>query len=231
MPDPTHAYSTSHAAPGHLAARAAERGATAVGVDIAGPMVRIARHRFPRAEFREGDAQALSFPDRCFDAVVSNLGLPHFGRPEQAVAEFRRVLTDEGRLALTAWNVPTRARLVGVLLDAVQEVGITSPEVVPAGPNFFRFADDHELESLLTDQGFVHIAIRTVEFIQSVDSAEELWDGLMHGTVRTSAVIRGQSAEVVRRIRADFDRRVDGHRSGDKYQLPVSFKLAAARAS
>ena len=40
--------------PGHLAARAAERGATAVGVDIAEPMVRIARQRSPRAEFREG---------------------------------------------------------------------------------------------------------------------------------------------------------------------------------
>ena len=40
---------------------------------------------------RPRDAQALPFPDRCFDAVVSNLGLPHFGRPEQAVAEVRRV--------------------------------------------------------------------------------------------------------------------------------------------
>jgi hypothetical protein len=131
--------------------------------------------------------------------------LPHFGRPEQAVAEFRRVLTDEGRLALTAWDFPARARLVGVLLDAVQEVGIASPGVVPAGPNFFRFADDMELESLLTDQGFVHVGIRTVEFMHGVGSAEELWDGLLHGTVRTSAVIRGQSAEVVRRIRASFD--------------------------
>jgi len=43
-------------------------------------------------------------------------------------------------------------------------------------------------------------------------------------------VIRGQSAEVVRRIRASFDR-VDGHQTGAKYQLPVSFKLAAARRS
>jgi hypothetical protein len=69
------------------------------------------------------------------------------------------VLTDEGRLALTAWNFPARARLVGVLLDEVQEVGIASPEVVPMGPNFFRFADDIELESLLAGQGFVDIGI------------------------------------------------------------------------
>ena len=98
-------------------------------------------------------------------------------------------------------------------------------------PSSVRFADDIELESLLTDQSFVDIGIRTVEFMHGVGSTDELWDGLLHGTVRTSAVIRGQSAEVVRRLRASFDRRVDGYQTGAKYQLPVSFKLAAARRS
>ncbi|HTH87316.1 class I SAM-dependent methyltransferase [Mycobacterium sp.] len=215
--------------PGYLAGRAAERGAMAVGVDIAEPMIRLAQRRFPRAEFRQGDAQALPFPDRCFDAVVANLGLPHFGQPEQAVGEFRRVLTPGGRVALTAWNHPAHARLVGVLLEAVHEVGVTVPETVPAGPNFFRFADDAELESLLEDQDFIDIGIRTVEFVHSVDSADELWDGLLYGTVRTAAVVRAQPDDVIRQIRAGFNRRVEGYRTGPTYRLPVSFKLAHAR--
>ena len=215
--------------PGYLAARAAERGATAVGVDIAEPMIRLARQRFPQAKFRQGDAQALPFPDRCFDAVVGNLGLPHFGRPEQAVAEFRRVLTPGGRLALTAWNHPAHARLVGVLLEAVHEVGVVAPETVPAGPDFFRFADDAGFESLLKDQGFVDIGVQAVEFVHSVNSADELWDGLLHGTVRTAAVVRAQSDDVVGLIRAGFDRRVAGYRTGGMYRLPVSFKLGRGR--
>ena len=215
--------------PGYLAGRAAERGALAVGVDIAEPMIRLARRRFPRAEFRQGDAQALPFPDRCFDAVVANLGLPHFGQPEQVVREFRRVLTPGGRVALTAWNHPADARLVGVLLEAVHEVGVTVPETVPAGPNFFRFADDAEFESLLKDQDFIDIGVRTVEFVHSIDSADELWDGLLHGTVRTAAVVRAQPDDVIRQIRADFNRRVEGYRTGATYRLPVSFKLAHAR--
>lgn len=217
--------------PGYLAARAVERGATAVGIDIAEPMIKIARQRFPRAEFRQGDAQALPFADRCFDTVVGNLALPHFGRPEQAAAEFRRVLTAGGRLALTAWNHPARARLVGVLLEAVHEVGIAPPATVPAGPNFFRFAEDTELKSLLKNQDFGDIDIRTVEFVHRVDNVDELWDGLLHGTVRTSAVIRGQPDDVVRQIRAEFDRRVNDYKTGEKYALPVSFKLASARRS
>lgn len=217
--------------PGYLAARAVDRGATGVGVDIAEAMVALARQRFPQAEFRQGDAQSLPFPDGSFGAVVGNLAVPHLGRPEQAVAEFGRVLAPTGRLALTTWDLPVRARLVGVLLDAVREVGVAPPQTVPAGPDFFRFADDTEFATLLKDQTFTDVEVGTVAFTHSIDSADELWDGLLHGTVRTSAVIRGQAGDVVQRIRASFGRRLDSYWTGDTYELPVSFKLARARRS
>jgi SAM-dependent methyltransferase len=215
--------------PGHLAARAATRGATAVGVDIAEAMIGLARRRFPQAEFRQADAQSLPYPDGSFDAVVANLAVPHLGRPEQAVAEFRRVLVPDGRLALTTWDLPARARLVGVLLDAVRDVGVAPPPTVPAGPDFFRFADDAEFAALLKDQTFTDVEVTTVAFLHSVNSADELWDGLLHGTVRTSAVIRGQANDAVQHIRSSFDQRLQRYRTGDTYQLPVSFKLARGR--
>jgi SAM-dependent methyltransferase len=215
--------------PGHLAARAADRGATSVGVDIAEAMIGLARQRFPQAEFRRADAQSLPFPDGSFAAVVGNLAVPHLGRPEQAVAEFSRILMPDGRLALTAWDLPARARLVGVLLEAVQDVGVAPPETVPPGPDFFRFADDAEFAALLKDQTFTDVELGTVAFLHSINSADELWDRLLNGTVRTSAVIRGQGDDVVEHIRASFDRRLQGYRTGETYQLPVSFKLAHGR--
>jgi SAM-dependent methyltransferase len=215
--------------PGYVAARAVERGATSVGVDIAEAMVGLARRRVPLAEFRQADAQSLPFPDGSFGAVVGNLAVPHFGRPEQAIAEFRRVLVPNGRIALTTWDLPARARLVGVLLDAVREVGVTPPQTVPAGPDFFRFADDAEFAALLADQTFTDVEVTTVAFLHSITGADELWDGLLHGTVRTSAVIKGQSKDVIERIRAAFDRQLQSYRTGDAYQLPVSFKLARGR--
>jgi ubiquinone/menaquinone biosynthesis C-methylase UbiE len=215
--------------PGYLAARAVGRGATPVGVDIAEAMIGLARQHYPQAEFRQADAQSLPFPDGSFGAVVGNLAVPHLGRPEQAVAEFRRVLVSGGRLGLTTWDLPARARLVGVLLEAVREVGVAPPQTVPAGPDFFRFADDAEFAALLKDQLFTDVEVPTVGFLHSIDSADELWDGLLNGTVRTSAVIRGQPNEVVQRIRADFDRRLQSYRTGGTYQIPVSFKLARGR--
>ena len=92
--------------PGHVAAGAAGRGASVIGVDIAEGMLSLARRLHPELEFRRGDAEALPFPDGSFDAVVANFLMLHVGRPEQVVAEFARVLVPDGRLALTVWDVP-----------------------------------------------------------------------------------------------------------------------------
>src|SRR5689334_7304647 len=55
--------------PGYVAAGAAERGAHALGVDFSASMVAQARLLYPAVEFREGDAEALPFPQGSFDAV------------------------------------------------------------------------------------------------------------------------------------------------------------------
>jgi ubiquinone/menaquinone biosynthesis C-methylase UbiE len=45
--------------PGYAAARAAERGASVVGVDIASAMISLASRLHPQLEFLRGDAEAL----------------------------------------------------------------------------------------------------------------------------------------------------------------------------
>jgi ubiquinone/menaquinone biosynthesis C-methylase UbiE len=78
--------------PGYVAAEAARRGASVVGVDVAAAMVALARRLHPGLEFREADAHALPFEEASFDAVVGNFAILHLGRPNEAVAEFVRTL-------------------------------------------------------------------------------------------------------------------------------------------
>ena len=125
--------------PGHVAAQAAQRGAAVVGIDVATAMVERARRLHPGLDFREANAEALPFADGCFDAVVGNFSVVHFGRPEQAVGECVRVLKAGGQLALTVWDLPQRARWQGVFLDAVAAVDVTAPADVPPGPSFSGF--------------------------------------------------------------------------------------------
>jgi SAM-dependent methyltransferase len=215
--------------PGYVAAKAAERGAAIIGLDIAEAMISLARRLYPQLEFRRGNVEALPFPDRSFDAVVGNFILLHLGRPERAAAEFVRVLAPGGRIALTVWDVPERARLLGVLVDAVAAAGASAPEEIPVGPPIFRFSEEEELARLLRSQGLGGIQVRTISFSHPEPSADELWRGLLGGTVRTSALILRQTDDMQRKIRAAFDRIVQQYQVGDRLEVPVSVKLASGR--
>jgi SAM-dependent methyltransferase len=215
--------------PGYVAARAAERGATVIGVDIAETMVALARRLHPGLDFRQADAHALPFQDASFDAVVGNFAILHLGRPEEAMAEFVRTLAPGGRIALTVWDVPARARFIGVVLDAVAEAGAQPPEGVPVGPDFFRFSVDEEFDAVLDGQGLEDCQVSTLAFTYRVSSADEFWDGLLGGTVRVSALVLGQPEEMQHRIREAFDRGMDRYRTADGFELPVSVKLASGR--
>jgi SAM-dependent methyltransferase len=217
--------------PGYVAGEAAARGAEVVGADVAEAMVALARRLHPDVDFRQADAHALPFEDSSFDAVVGNFAILHLGRPEQATAEFVRVLGPGGRLALTAWDKPDRALFLGVLVGAFAEAGATPPVDVPSGPDFFRFASDEEFDALFGDQGLDDRRVQTIEFTLSVPSAGEYWDGLLGGTVRLSALVLGQPEETQRRIREAFDRRMEEFRERDGFVLPVSAKLASGRKS
>jgi SAM-dependent methyltransferase len=90
--------------PGYVAAEAAHRGATVWGVDVAEAMVARARAEHPGVEFRRADAQALPFEDGAFDLVVSFETIEHVPDARRTLAEFRRVLADEGMLVISTPN-------------------------------------------------------------------------------------------------------------------------------
>lgn len=214
--------------PGHLPARAAERGAVPVGVDVADAMVTRARELYPTLEFHRGDAEELPFADAEFDAVTANFLLPHLARPERAMAELVRVLAPGGRLALATWDVPSRARLFGFFLEAFSEVGAAPPSDLPAGPDVFRFADDAEFTELLTTAGLRDVEVSPIAFNYETATFDEYWQALQEGTVRMSSLLHGQSEETRLRIRDALKQKLDEHRAPiDTITLPVAVKLAA----
>ena len=215
--------------PGYVAAACAVRGADVIGVDVAAEMVSLARRLRPEIDFRQANAEQLPFANGSFDAALANFLVPHVGRPEQVAAELARVVRPDGKLALSTWDVPERARLLGVLVDAAAEVGAQPPPDLPPGLPFFRFSEESEFARLLGDAGYSDVAIRTVSFTHRQASGDALWEGLMGGTVRMSALVLAQPDEVQVRIRAAFDRLVRPYAANGGLKLPVSVKLASGR--
>ena len=217
--------------PGNLAAGATSRGASVVGTDISDRMVALARARHPQVEFRQADAESLPFPVGAFDAVVANLLIPHLPRPEAAMVELARVLVPGGRLAVSMWDLPARSRLVGVIWEAIAEVGAPPAPGIPPGPPTFRYSEEEELIGLLRSAGLDQIAVRRIEFNHPVETTDELWRGWTEGSVRTASAVRAQPATVQRQIRAAFERKASAYAHEQGLSVPVSFLIASGRKS
>ena len=215
--------------PGNVAARASHRGATVIGVDIAPRMLALAAQHVPGVEFRVADAENLPFRDAEFEAVVTNFGIGHFPRPERAVAEFARVLMHHGMVALSWWDVPARHRVNGIFFDAMTEVGVVMPADLPAAPPMFRFSDDRELSALLQSAALRDVKVGAFTFSHRLASADDLWAGILGGTVRTSIGIRRQSRDVQEHVRAVFTRLVGVYANEHGVDVPVAFKIVSGR--
>ena len=103
---------------GELAARAAARGASVLGTDIAEPVVELARRERLGVEFRRADARDLPSADGSVTAVVANFLLPHLADHGRALGELTRVLAPGGRLAVSTWDAPERAAVLGLIVRA-----------------------------------------------------------------------------------------------------------------
>ncbi|MGQ0615796.1 MAG: class I SAM-dependent methyltransferase [Acidimicrobiia bacterium] len=216
--------------PGVVAGRAAARGAVVTAVDLSASMLETGRRAWPDVDFRRADAYGLPFDDGAFEAVVVNFGILHIGDPERVVTEARRVLGPGGRLAMTVWDQPGSSALFGLVRAALADVGAAPPPGIPVGPDFFRFSDDAEFEALLSAGGFGQREVGTVTFTVRVPRAEDMWVGIVGGTVRSGALIAGLPPDMRDAVRAAFDRRSEAYEDDGALLLPFSVKLAVGVA-
>lgn len=92
---------------GVLALEAASRVSaegSVVGLDRNEGMLAVASRKSDGIDWRLGQAETLSFPDGCFDAVISQFGLMFFDDRVAALREMWRVLRPGGRLAVAVWD-------------------------------------------------------------------------------------------------------------------------------
>ena len=117
---------------GNLALPAARAGADVHGVDIAANLIVQARERAEaegvRAQFGEGDAEDLPFPDAAFDTVLTMFGAMFAPRPEKAAAELARVCRPGGRIVMANW-VP--ASFIGQIFKATA-AHVAPPSGIPS---------------------------------------------------------------------------------------------------
>jgi SAM-dependent methyltransferase len=139
---------------GNAALLAAERGATAIGVDPSERLLEVAataaEERDLDAEFVLGEAGSLPISGAEADVVVSVFGVIFAEDPSAAAAEIARVTKANGRVVLAAW-IPR-----GPFFDAVRLSRETMAEILgqpPAAPPF-AWHEREPLAGLFEPHGF-----------------------------------------------------------------------------
>ncbi|MFI2370398.1 class I SAM-dependent methyltransferase [Streptomyces sp. NPDC018833] len=144
-----------------LTSRAAARltvGGPVLGVDLSGPMLRVARRETERegldsVRYEQADAQTHRFPEASFDVAISRAGSMFFADPVAAFRNIARALRPGGRLVLLVWQDLARNewfRSVSALLAAGREL----PALPPDEPGPFSMADPGVVRQRLTAAGF-----------------------------------------------------------------------------
>jgi ubiquinone/menaquinone biosynthesis C-methylase UbiE len=162
--------------PGYDALTLLQNGALYSGIDIAPENIeRTRKHLAPygfEPDVREGDAEALSFPDATFDVVYSNGVLHHVPSIATALAECKRVLKPGGCLYLVVYNRLSIFAQVTMRIDAWRkgislEERLTSIEanVLDAQP-IVNVYSRKEVRALLSAAGFVPVSLTVRKLVR-----------------------------------------------------------------
>jgi len=212
--------------PGHLAAAAAARGATAHGLDFSAEMVGIVRSNHPEVVVTEGDAEDLPYPDGVFDAVVSSFGVHHVPRPELALAECWRVLKPGARVAFTVWATPEENTAWALVFDAVDRHGNRSALKAPPPGGLNR------IDQCLQILEVAAFADRSAEIVRSewlLPNGRALLAALSAGTARMAALIAAQEPSALAAIARDIDSQAERLRRDQNLAIPIAAVLARGR--
>jgi SAM-dependent methyltransferase len=157
------------------AARIAGRQGRLIGVDIAPGMVErlsaiIAAEGLSNATVQVADAESLPFRDSSFDALLCGFALFFFTDIDDALAEFRRVLTPGGRLGLATFT-QAGSRSIDRTWAVLGQYATVPPPPNPA----LRFDDPTRLHQVLVAAGFVDVELRVEPYQVVLDSADVWW--------------------------------------------------------
>jgi SAM-dependent methyltransferase len=213
--------------PGMLAEGVIARGAHAVGLDFS-DVVKVAGKLVPAAEFRQGDAQNLPFPDGSFDAVVCGYGLMHLPDAEKALQEMRRVVRRGGRVAASVWERTTPHNGFGLVYSAVRAHGNLNVPL-PHGADFFQFGTEEKMHAALSAIGLRDVRTRFLPQDWHVQSADQIMHAVLTGAVRSRALLAAQSESETKAIRGFFEQTLRGlPRAGAYYKVPLPAIIGSA---
>lgn len=198
------------------------------GADLNPGMVAVARSLPEGADvdWHEADAAALPFEDERFDAVVCQQAFQFFPDRPAALAETRRVLAPDGRMAFSVLRGIDRNPFQKAVAEAMsRHVG---PEAGAVIHTPFALADADVLRDLAEDAGFRDVHVRIEFSVIRHASLDELVPGVLAATPAAPAVA-GADGATRAALLEDLHDALASYLDDDGVAAPVEYHLLTAR--
>jgi SAM-dependent methyltransferase len=128
------------------------------------------------AQFRQGDAMALPFPDDTFDAAVMPLVIFFVPDPAKGVAEMARVVCPGGIVTAYAWDMVGGGFPYETLQAEMRGLGFAVP--MPPSPDASRI---DAMRDLWTDAGLDSVETREITVQRTFADFDDYWTTILGG--------------------------------------------------
>ena len=171
------------------------------GVDPSEKQLAFARTRPASrvAQFRQGDAMALPFPDDTFDAAVMPLVIFFVPDPAKGVAEMVRVVCQGGTVTAYAWDMLGGGFPYEKLQVEMHGMGVTVPE--PPSPGA---SGRDAMRDLWTGAGLASVETREITVQRTFADFDDYWKIVLGGPSvgpQLAAMAPEQIAQLKARLR------------------------------
>jgi ubiquinone/menaquinone biosynthesis C-methylase UbiE len=191
-----------HGASAIPAARAVGPAGRVLGIDVAEPLLELARARaagegLANVEFGQGDATCTGLPDGCFDAVVCVFGVFFAADMAAFVAEMWRLVRPGGVLAVTTWGPGLFEPASSLFWDCIRAA---EPSLFKAFNPWDEITSPEALEDLFSRAGVTPASAQAASGRHSLEHPDRFWDIVLGSGYR--ATVDALSPEQCDTVRA-----------------------------
>jgi SAM-dependent methyltransferase len=174
--------------------------------DPSEPFVEACRERVPGVEVVVAPAEALPFPDRAFDATLSQLVVNFMEDAEAGAREMARVTRPGGRVASCVWDYAGEMTLLRGFWDAAREVD--PARGAAADEQTMRWCGDGELAELWRSAGLDDVRFDALVVRAAYEDFEDLWSPFLAGIGPAGAFCKSLDDAGRSELRDAFRRRL-----------------------